>query len=135
MMRVIGRTVNAFRFADIPPRNNKGIGQHLKAKRSDPILSPSSFSPEELSNSHRLLYIQFAPAAMMALPALYSINDPTALLFINSLDLLQYYLSGVLCFNSFFAQSIPLLTQPVHANSTSSWGWQRVSTVLLDPMA
>jgi ABC-type maltose transport system permease subunit len=60
---------------------------------------------EDLEGSHRLLYVQFFPAMLLALPIFYYMGDPSSVLFNNCLNLMQYYLSGVLCFNSFFTQS------------------------------
>jgi hypothetical protein len=108
MIRIIGRAAgNAFRFAEYN-KNPKNVGQYLKMKKGEILtekLHENKESLEELQGAHRLLYLQYAPAIFFAFPLLYLINDPTDILFYQCTNLVQYYLSGLLCFNSFFTQS------------------------------
>ena len=49
-----------------------------------------------------MLYIPYAPVVLIALPALYFFSVPTDPVFLKSINILQYYTSGILCFNTFF---------------------------------
>lgn len=106
MIRLLSRATAAFRFAEVPPKGARGVGQHIKARRAEALLqTPSTTSAEDLAGAHRLLYVQFFPAAVLVLPVLFCLGEPTGSGLSCSLDLLQYYLSGLLCFNSFFQKS------------------------------
>ena len=112
-----------FRFAEKSP---KGVGQHLKMKNAETLSSKIAEgnvpTPEGLAISHRLLYVQYVPAVIMAVPSLYYLGDPSSILFNNALNLMQYYLSGLLCFNSFFAKSTSFSPSKHHqALCTTVW--------------
>jgi hypothetical protein len=105
MMRLLRRAV--CRFAEMPGKAPRGLAHHLKAKKAEAATQAAAgqTTAEDLAGAHRLLYVQYFPAGAMAFPLLYFLADPTSAMFNSCLSLLQYYLSGLLCFNSFFAQS------------------------------
>jgi hypothetical protein len=51
-----------------------------------------------------MLYLQFVPATLIAIPIIYYIPSPSDLNYLLSCNLMQYYASGILCFNCFFTQ-------------------------------
>jgi hypothetical protein len=51
-----------------------------------------------------MLYVQYFPLPLVAGQVLYYLGVPAELVFLQSVDILQYYLSGLLCFNSFFTK-------------------------------
>lgn len=107
-MRLLTRSL--FAFAELKGKPSKGVGQYLKGKKIQAATTIIENDPEELNQSHRLLYLPFFPATIMALPILYFLGDPTNPLFNSSLNFLQYYLSGIICFNSFFSPTLPYAT-------------------------
>lgn len=117
MIKLIARVGgNVFRFADLQPKNPKNVNQYLKMKKNEEIatqLNLNQDKPEELQVAHRLLYVQFFPAALLAVPIVYLMGNPSDAIFLSSCNLMQYYLSGLLCFNSFFTQSIPPTIQAI----------------------
>lgn len=124
MIRLLqSKGTGIFRFAEKSP---KGVGQHLKMKKAEALSSKIAEgnvpTPENLAISHRLLYVQYVPAVIMAIPSLYYLGEPSSILFNNALNLMQYYLSGLLCFNSFFAKSTSFSPSKHHqALCTTVW--------------
>lgn len=58
-----------------------------------------------IDNSHYMLYSIYAHGLLLGLPTFYFLTNPVAPLFLQSVNLLQYYASGILCFNAFFTVS------------------------------
>jgi hypothetical protein len=61
---------------------------------------------EALRYSHRLLYVQYIPSILVAIPAFYFFDTPVDPGYLQGCNVLQYYASGLLCFNAFFTLCI-----------------------------
>jgi hypothetical protein len=86
----------------------KNVRNYLKTKIPEVLNYTSDMSEDEkvmMTNSHRLLYSIYIPALLLGVPAVYFLGNAASPLFYQSVNLLQYYASGVLCFNSFFTIS------------------------------
>lgn len=57
-----------------------------------------------MKNSHRMLYVSYMPIVLLAVPCAYFFSTPASIDFLHSCNILQYYSSGILCFNSFFSK-------------------------------
>lgn len=57
---------------------------------------------EDMDNAHKILYSQYVPMPLFAIPMFYFMQDPTNILFLQCCNAVQYYSSGLLCFNAFF---------------------------------
>jgi hypothetical protein len=51
-----------------------------------------------------MLYMPYLPTILLALPLCYFFSSPTNPLYLQSCNMMQYYVSGVLCFNTFFVK-------------------------------
>jgi hypothetical protein len=102
-----------YRFAP-NDKNPKNLNKFLKMKKNEQTAETNEeveVEKEAPHYAHRILYLQYAPLVILALPTIYFIQDITDPFFLQSVNLLQYYTSGLLCFNSFFTQGRPYLKQ------------------------
>jgi len=72
-----------------------------------------------------MLYVPFMPAVLLSLPAMYFFSTPVDPMLLKSCNLLQYYSSGLLCFNAFFTQGTLLITKNIW-QSISLFYWESV---------
>lgn len=101
LLNTLGK--NIFRFSNIPKPKN--VGKYLKTKKAEETaLKADSIMQEESenNNAHYMLYLQFVPAALIAMPIFFYISTPADINYLLSCNIMQYYASGVLCFNCFF---------------------------------
>jgi len=100
----IGRRVARF-SQEIRPQ--KSLHKYLRGKKAEKLAQVAPLQEEELDSAHYLLYAQFVPVVLIAIPTFYYLPTPTDLYYLQSTNILQYYTSGLLCFNSFFTTGTP----------------------------
>lgn len=85
----------------------RGLKGYFRARQTEANeveeVELSAEEREVYENSHRLVYVPYMPTVLLVLPALFLFSNPTDVTFLKSCNLLQYYSSGVLCFNAYFS--------------------------------
>ena len=64
-----------------------------------------------------MLYVQYFPLPLIVGQMMYYFGVPADIAFLQSIDILQYYLSGLVCFNSFFTKGTIDLIQQIRKNT------------------
>jgi hypothetical protein len=109
-MRLVSNIGRKLALLSNEVKPQKSLSKYLKAKRAEEEAAKIEASPQvedELQSAHYLLYAQFVPAVLIAIPTLAYLSTPTELVYLQSCNMLQYYASGLLSFNSFFTEGKP----------------------------
>jgi len=117
-------TRSLFRFST--NNKQKNVAKYLKTKKAEETALKVETELGEhggLKNAHYMLYLQFVPAAFIAIPIIYYIPSPSDLNYLLSCNLIQYYASGLLCFNCFFTQGKQNYMQRIRISIYCSY-WQ-----------
>lgn len=113
-----------YSFSQHNNKPTKNVSKYLKTKKAEDAASTLDIETDPaLKNAHYLLYMQFVPAALIALPIIYYLPDPSALNYLLSCNAMQYYASGLLCFNCFFTEGTSPPTQTTR-KSICCYCWQ-----------
>ena len=102
-LKTLGKRILA-RFGDAkkPVKGLKGYFRAQKLEQRDEGREMTEEERRIIGNSHNILYAQFAPTFFLMLPAVFLLNMPVDPSFLQICNVLQYYTSGLLCFNLFF---------------------------------